>query len=223
MSWTTSWNICKIDDCDRSVECKGLCSKHYQRFKAHGDANVTKCWGQSTHPMYNMWNERLNANLLCNEWKDFGSFLIGVGERPDGDFRMGRKNRKEVFGPDNFYWKEYSKRREGETRNQHASRRRYEDLPRYKTYELRKSFNIEYDEFYKMLESQNFVCKICKEPEKVIHHVSKKLKALAVDHNHKTEKIRGLLCQRCNRVLGKVGDNIKLLADMILYLRSYEN
>ena len=41
---------------------------------------------------------------------------------------------------------------------------------------------------------------------------------LAIDHDHETGEIRGLLCGRCNLVLGKVGDNVKLLAALAAYL-----
>ncbi len=42
--------------------------------------------------------------------------------------------------------------------------------------------------------------------------------SLHVDHDHETGKIRGLLCQQCNRALGLVKDNIATLAAMIDYL-----
>lgn len=158
-----------------------------------------------------MWNERKNKNQLCEEWLDFKIFLAGVGERPDGDFRMGRTDSSLEFGPKNFYWKEYYKVKEGETIRDKNIRRRAEKPDVYKRAELKKAFNLTYEDWEKLLKDQNYVCKVCKEPEKVKHHVTGKLKSLAVDHCHKTGKIRGLLCQRCNRVLGKVGDSISLL------------
>lgn len=45
---------------------------------------------------------------------------------------------------------------------------------------------------------QNKCCAICKKPEKSFK------RRLSVDHNHRTGKIRGLLCYRCNRfIVGK--------------------
>src|SRR3989304_9918108 len=40
----------------------------------------------------------------------------------------------------------------------------------------------------------------------------------AVDHNHDTDEIRGLLCQLCNTMLGLAGDNIEILQRAIYYL-----
>lgn len=47
----------------------------------------------------------------------------------------------------------------------------------------------------KMSVKQNGCCAICKKPESYFNT------RLAVDHDHKSLKVRGLLCYRCNRFL----------------------
>ena len=42
---------------------------------------------------------------------------------------------------------------------------------------------------------------------------------ICFDHNHKTGKFRGWVCQRCNLVLGFVKDNTELLNMLIEYLK----
>lgn len=42
--------------------------------------------------------------------------------------------------------------------------------------------------------------------------------SLAVDHSHKTGRVRGLLCKRCNLTIGAAEDDIALLGKMIAYL-----
>lgn len=69
-----------------------------------------------------------------------------------------------------------------------------------------------------MLEEQNGVCAICRCKEKIINKNGKKW-LLAIDHNHKTGKIRGLLCNSCNIGLGRFNEDIKLLKKAIEYLR----
>jgi|DEB0MinimDraft_4_1074332.scaffolds.fasta_scaffold82317_1 hypothetical protein len=42
---------------------------------------------------------------------------------------------------------------------------------------------------------------------------------LCIDHDHKTNKPRGLLCHNCNTALGLVGDNLETLTNLIEYLK----
>jgi len=42
-----------------------------------------------------------------------------------------------------------------------------------------------------------------------------------MDHDHKTGELRGLLCDRCNRSIGLLGDDAMTLTRAILYLASH--
>ena len=59
-----------------------------------------------------------------------------------------------------------------------------------------------------MVESQDGRCAICQQ-------VAKKL---VIDHCHKTEKLRALLCRKCNALLGMCLDDVKILNAAIQYL-----
>ena len=63
-----------------------------------------------------------------------------------------------------------------------------------------------------LYKKQNGRCAICS------RHSSLFVKDLAVDHDHKTGFVRGLLCIRCNRSLGNVNDDKGLLLSMVSYL-----
>lgn len=80
---------------------------------------------------------------------------------------------------------------------------------------LKYRFGITLEQYTSMLEKQNNCCDICK------RHKSKFKRSLAVDHCHKTGKIRGLLCSKCNGNIGKVYESIELLQNMIDYLKLY--
>jgi hypothetical protein len=67
-----------------------------------------------------------------------------------------------------------------------------------------------------MYEEQNGACAICK------GEGDGRWKKLCVDHDHKTGKVRQLLCRNCNVVLGQVGDNPNLLEEMIKYLQKHQ-
>lgn len=85
-------------------------------------------------------------------------------------------------------------------------------------YKLKTNFNMTIEQFENMLDSQNYVCAICKEPETRPDVRTGKPRRLSIDHCHKTNKIRGLLCCRCNRTLGWFQDNIQLFHSAIIYL-----
>lgn len=81
---------------------------------------------------------------------------------------------------------------------------------------LEQSFGISLAEYGEMLVAQNGVCAICKQPE--THMRNGKVKALAVDHDHKTGAIRGLLCFDCNTGIGKLKDDPEVMRSAIQYL-----
>lgn len=69
--------------------------------------------------------------------------------------------------------------------------------------------------YNKMLEEQAGLCAICKQVESA--KCNGRVKALAVDHNHITGKVRGLLCMRCNTDVGKV-ENLSRIQAIQQYL-----
>ncbi len=64
-----------------------------------------------------------------------------------------------------------------------------------------------------MEEEQGYSCAICGETERNLN------RGLFVDHCHKTGKIRGLLCIKCNMAMGLMSDDIDVLASAISYLQ----
>lgn len=78
---------------------------------------------------------------------------------------------------------------------------------------LERVFGITPKEYYDLLDSQGGACAIC--------HTVPKRKRLAVDHDHKTGHIRGLLCTQCNHhVLGGAKEDIEILRSAVSYLES---
>lgn len=79
-------------------------------------------------------------------------------------------------------------------------------------YKLRlQRYKITPEEHTRMLMEQKGVCAICKQ-------LPKGKRPLAVDHDHKTLKVRGLLCFGCNRAIA-ILDNKEKLDEAILYLK----
>lgn len=86
-----------------------------------------------------------------------------------------------------------------------------DDKRKQKSYLLKSKYGITIDDYERMFEEQGGKCWICKQ----------KKKKLSVDHNHKTGKVRALLCTNCNTSLGKMKDSIQILENAISYLKKY--
>lgn len=89
---------------------------------------------------------------------------------------------------------------------------------------LKNKYNIDLHEYNIMLENQNGVCAICKNPETVKDYRTGNVKFLSVDHDGCLEKltgemrVRGLLCTNCNGGLGHFKDNKDFLKNAISYI-----
>lgn len=88
---------------------------------------------------------------------------------------------------------------------------------RYSDAQLKRKYGIGLEEYNKLLASQGGKCLFCDKPPET------GTKSLAVDHDHETGKVRGLLCESHNRGLGMFHDNINELERAILYLKSNDN
>jgi hypothetical protein len=77
-------------------------------------------------------------------------------------------------------------------------------------------YGIDLNKYNELLISQNYKCAICQENPNGWNGQSGRFD---VDHDHKTGKVRGLLCSSCNTSLGKFKDDISILKRAINYLK----
>lgn len=101
---------------------------------------------------------------------------------------------------------------------QSASKYRDNNRNKIKDYKLKVRYNISSDDYNLMFQKQNGKCDICGNSEIAVHNFTKRNQSLAVDHCHKTGKVRGLLCQDCNRGIGQFYDDVNRLENAIKYL-----
>lgn len=76
---------------------------------------------------------------------------------------------------------------------------------------LRLRYGMTIEQFDKLKENQNGLCLGCYQD-----------KPLCVDHCHKTGKIRGLLCRKCNAVIGLANEDINVVKNIVVYLEKSE-
>jgi len=79
------------------------------------------------------------------------------------------------------------------------------------------TYGITQEDYDLMLDIQKECCAICG-----IEEQKTTKKRLFVDHDHKTGKVRGLLCQHCNFVLGQAKDSVEILENAITYLKQHD-
>jgi hypothetical protein len=91
-------------------------------------------------------------------------------------------------------------------------KRRRQEISRH--CQLRARYGLSAAEYDRLLALQGGVCRICKE-------TCSTGKRLAVDHDHETGKVRGLLCRRCNRGLGHF-PTAELLRRALAYWESHQ-
>ena len=113
------------------------------------------------------------------------------------------KHRKECLACD----KEYND-------THREQRREYRKTYRGRKRELHllQKYNLTLDGYAALVEKQQGKCAICR----------RELKVLCVDHDHQTDRIRGLLCHGCNRAIGLLNDDPNLLDRIVEYLNVHE-
>lgn len=74
-------------------------------------------------------------------------------------------------------------------------------------YHRKRRYGLSQDEYQALVARQSGLCALCDQP-----------RALVVDHDHASGRIRGLLCRPCNTALGAFGDDPQRLGRAIGYL-----
>lgn len=89
-----------------------------------------------------------------------------------------------------------------------------EKQTKWDNYYNQKRYGITSEERIEIQKKQNNQCAICEK-----NFVEKRY--IFLDHDHKTGKIRELLCRECNFILGYANDNTKILQSSIRYLQKH--
>lgn len=157
-----------------------------------------------------MTNQRTGVNLSfkycskCKETKELQDF---------------NKNIRQKFGRSNYCrpcGRTYSQNwtTPEKLAQKYRARRLPERARKHKSSWLLKKYGITIEQYEFIWENQGKCCKICRTIE------NSKGKSFAVDHCHVTLKVRGILCDNCNQLLGKAKDDYKILENAIEYLKS---
>lgn len=87
----------------------------------------------------------------------------------------------------------------------------YKNPSAYRARWIRNAYGITMDDYEALFLQQGGVCAICKtDPQRT----------LAVDHDHLTGRVRGLLCANCNRAVGLLKDSAENARALVTYLEN---
>lgn len=87
-----------------------------------------------------------------------------------------------------------------------------------RTNKLRSKYNLTIAEWDAMFLSQGKVCAVCSSTSPGGRFGGR----WQTDHNHKTDKTRGILCVKCNRGIGLLNDDPLLLRAAVTYLEKHK-
>jgi len=199
---------CKIEGCNREVKVKGMCKPHYVAAWKKENVSIEKREGND---LYNVWCSKAKNRSI--EWGSFERFKQDVGAAPGESYRLTRLDKKLPWGADNVEWaKVWVPVREDESPQEYSKRA-------IQAHKRREKYGVDSEMYDRMYKSQNGLCKLCQSPER--SKISGTQLALAVDHDHKTGRVRGLLCTMCNMALGSFRDDVDVIKSAIQYLEHH--
>lgn len=86
--------------------------------------------------------------------------------------------------------------------------------PRHKIWRLKHKYDLSPEEYSRLLETQGGVCDICKK-------IPTGKRGFSIDHDHRTNKVRGLLCSPCNTALGLLKESVVTAQSLIEYIKRH--
>ena len=98
----------------------------------------------------------------------------------------------------------------------------YKNKDKRKHYLLKTKYGLSLEDYKNKWIFQNGKCEICARAFSESDRLSKS-HSLVVDHNHSTSRVRGLLCNSCNRALGLFQDNDILIQNAHKYLTKWNS
>jgi hypothetical protein len=200
---TKDQRICSVSWCERPHRANGLCRTHDERRKR----------GLDLETPFRQYERGLRVCKLegCNRERDDDGTLCSM-------HRMRTARKGDVGGVD--VQRKPAARTTGLPRVKRAPNGspQWNDREYMRTYKLLLDYKLTPNNLLALIDAQNNECAICQ-----VQLVSEGtdplvVREFAIDHDHATGDVRGLLCKGCNTALGLFRDNREFLSRAIWYL-----
>lgn len=190
---------CSVEGCDWKSVADALCSIHYGRRRRHGDPLVPPQRIRGGRPCtVEGCDQRANAKGLCpthylrvRRTGEPGDLLAHSDERLCGYCET-------PFPPNDVRHKYCGEECSATAKSLREAYRRY---------------GITMQEYRAMSLRQDGKCAICRHPER-----TERNRLLTIDHDHVSGHIRELLCSHCNRAIGLLQDDPKIIRAAAAYV-----
>lgn len=114
------------------------------------------------------------------------------------------------------YARKYREKARGKLREASKAYNRGRPNQIHDTY-LKRNYGISRADYEVLLKAQNGLCAICRKSESRCSGRGR-INRLSVDYDHSDGRVRALLCARCNHIIGRSGESVQLLREIISYL-----
>ena len=192
-------SVCKVDGCDRYVFGHGFCNMHYKRWKKTGNPGQATTIIRTDCPVEGCLKEHVAFGFCGGHYQQYKKYQ-----------KVPTKLLKDPSALKPLCPRLFCKKT---VLTKGLCGKHYGVMSLYQKYQP----GFTWENYDSIWTSQKGRCAVCKT------ELTWDSKKTHVDHDHKHQKIRGLLCSICNQGLGSFRDDITLLTSAIKYLKKHSN
>jgi hypothetical protein len=145
-------------------------------------------------------------------------------QKEDPLYKQKRAEYNKIYRKENKLKIKETKDKYYQKNKDHLERKRKENYlnnrEHYQNKTMLRTYGITLEKYNKMLLEQNGCCAICKKHADEVKN-KRMILPLFIDHDHKTNKVRALLCLHCNSAIGFLREDVNVAVKIINYLKEH--
>tara|TARA_Y100000593_G_scaffold82188_1_gene154229 strand:+ start:1282 stop:1977 length:696 start_codon:yes stop_codon:yes gene_type:complete len=161
-----------------------------------------------------------NKDKLAEQRKEYHKRKL----KEDPSYKQKRAEYNKIYRKENKLKIKETKDKYYQKNKDHLERKRKENylnnIEHYQNKTMLRTYGITLEKYNKMLLEQNGCCAICKKHADEVKN-KRMILPLFIDHDHKTNKVRALLCLHCNSAIGFLREDVNVAEKVIKYLKEH--